>query len=275
MTVLAFPEPAVQPPGEVAMAVKEQDLLKRTGAGRAVTAPSQMSPAYRGEVTRLMTIFVDTELAWAAGYADYINEAPGIRERVVAAQVVREKLGHAEAILALLEPFYVRPGLYVRSHAWSARLDRNVDLGNRRIGDDKRLNVLHCPNQGWTDAVVANLLIGISAPVHLGELAGCSYAPLAKAMKTIVKSEAEHARLAEKGVKQAIEREGSTAAAQVSVNYWYPRVAATFGVIGSERFRLYKSYRLRRHTNAELLARWKSAAAQRLKALKLKAPKTK
>jgi 1,2-phenylacetyl-CoA epoxidase catalytic subunit len=257
------------------MPAKEKDLLKRTGAGRKITSEAQMSPAYRGEVTRLMTIFVDTELAWAAGYADYINQAPGMRERVVTAQVVTEKLGHAETVMGLLEPFGVKPGLYIRAHAWTARLDRNVDLGNRRVGDDKRLNALHYPCQGWTDALTSHLLLGLSAPIHLGELASCSYAPLAKAMKAIVTNEAKHAKLAERGLKQAIEREGSSAAAQVAVDYWYPRVAATFGVIGSERYALYRRYGLRKRTNAQLLAKWQDTVASRLKALKLKAPKRK
>lgn len=255
------------------MSVTDDALVKRIAARKPIGGEAQMSAGYRGEVIRLMTIFVDTELAWAAGYADYINRAPGMRERVVAARVVTEKLGHAETVLTLLEPFGLKPGLYIRSHAWSARLDRNVALGNRRVGDDKRLNVLHYPYEGWTDAVVSNLLLGYSTPIHLSELAAASYTPLAKAMKPIVRRETEHARLAERGLAQAVERDGSPAAAQVAVAYWYPKVAATFGVLGSERYTLYRSYGLRRHTNAELLAQWKAAVAKPLKKLGLKAPR--
>ena len=254
------------------MPATEQALLKRIRSGGTVTSDSQMSPGYKGEAIRLMTIFVDTEMAWAAGYADYINRAPGMRERVIAAQVVSEKLGHAEIVLKLMEPFGVRPGLYIRSHAWTARLDRNLDLGTRRVGDDKRLNVLHYPYQGWMDAVASNLLLGYSAPVHLTELATCSYAPLAKAMTAIVKRETEHAKLAERGLAQAIDREG-TAPAQVAVAYWYPRVAATFGGIASERYALYRRYGLRHRDNATLLAKWQATVGARLKKLGLKVPK--
>ena len=255
------------------MPATEQALLKRIKARKQITAEAQMSPGYRGEVIRLMTIFVDTELAWAAGYADYINHAPGMRERVVAAQVVSEKLGHAETVMSLLEPFYLKPGLYIRSHAWAARLDRNVELDNRHLGDDKRLNVLHYPLQGWTDAVVMNMLFGWSTPIHLGELSACSYAPLAKAMQAIVKTEASHAQLAERGLRQAIAREGSTAAAQVSVDYWYRRVAATFGGLASERYSLYKNYGLRRATNAQLLKKWSTQVDAKLRKLSLKPPR--
>jgi len=253
------------------MPASDEDLKARIAAGERLGPDDALSPGYRGEVVRLMTIFVDSELAWAAGYADHINRAPGMRERVVTARIVAEKLGHSEQVMALLEPFGVKPELYIRSHAWTARLDRNTNIGNRRIGEDKRLNVLHYPLEGWTDAVTMNALFGATTVVHLGELANCSFAPLADAMSEIVRHEGEHAALGVNGLRQAIERQGR-AAAQVAVDYWYPRVADTFGVVGSERYPLYKAYGLRQHTNAELLGMWEAAVAPWLAELKLAAP---
>lgn len=249
----------------------DEDLKARIAAGERLGPDDALSPGYRGEVVRLMTIFADTELAWAAGYADHINRAPGMRERVVTARIVAEKLGHAERVLTLLQPFGVKPELYIRSHAWTARLDRNIDIGNRRIGEDKRLNVLHYPLEGWTDAVAMNALFGATTVVHLDELANCSYAPLAEAMTDIVTCEGEHAALGVNGLRQAVERQGPTAA-QVAVDYWYPRVADTFGVVGSDRYTLYRDYGLRRHANAELLARWQETVSPWLAELNLAAP---
>jgi ring-1,2-phenylacetyl-CoA epoxidase subunit PaaA len=219
------------------MAADEKALLETIAGGRRITDTDDMTPAYRGEVMRLMTIFADTELAWAAGYADSINKAPGMRDRVAAATIVAEKLGHAETVIGLLEAFGVHPELYIRSHAWTGRLDRNVDLGTRRVGDDKRLNVLHYPLEGWTDAVTMNALFGAATVLHLSELAGASYAPLGDAMDGIVERKKGHAAQAVKGVEQAVER-GARAAAQAAVEYWYGRVGATFGRIESERFEI-------------------------------------
>lgn len=247
-------------------------LLAHIDKGERVTADTPLSPTYRGEVMRLMTIFVDTELAWAAGYADFINRAPGMRERVVAARIVAEKLAHAERVLSLQEAFGVKPELYIREHAWTARLDRNVDLGTRRVGDDKRLNVLHYPLEGWTDAVVMNALMGPATVLHLTELAQASYAPLSDTMAAIVEREAEHAHLAEKGVAQAVQRQGR-AAPQAAVDYWYPKMAATFGKLDSDRFDLYARYGLRRATNAELLALWQADAKALIDRLGLQVPK--
>ena len=246
-------------------------LMARIEKGEKIAGGEDLAPAYRGEVTRLMSIFVDTEIAWAAGYADYINRAPGMRERVVTARIVAEKLDHAERVLALLAVFGVRPELYIREHAWTARLDRNVRLGARRVGDDKRLNVLHYPQEGWTDAVVMNSLMGPATVLHLTELAGASYAPLAEAMGTIVEREAEHAKLAEKGLAQAVERQGA-ASAQAAVDYWYPRVADSFGRLDSDRYDQYRRYGLRKATNAELLALWQEDARGMLKRVGLAGP---
>lgn len=246
----------------------DEALLTRLANGETLSAADDLSPQYRGEIVRLMSIFVDTEMAWAAGYADFINRAPGMRERVVAARIVAEKLDHAERVLSLQTVFGVRPELYIREHAWTARLDRNVRLGNRRVGDDKRLNVLHYPLEGWTDAVVMNALMGPATVLHLTELAGSSYLPLADVMGTIVEREAEHARLAERGVAQAIERQGA-GPAQAAADYWYPRIADSFGRLDSDRFDQYSRYGLRKATNAELLALWQEDTRDLLGRLEL------
>lgn len=254
------------------MAGNETELLQKIGAGERIADPADMTPAYRGEVVRLMTIFVDTELAWAAGYADFINRAPGMRERVVAARIVAEKLDHAQRIMTLLEDFGVKPELYIRSHAWTGRLDRHTDLGTRQVGDDRRLNVLHYPIEGWTDSVAMNALFGPATVIHLSEVAACSFAPLADAMTGILEREREHAAAAIKGLAQAVARDGSPAGGQVSVDYWYPRVTATFGRLDSTRFEQYRAFGLRRHTNAELMAKWQGDVASVLGDLGLNAP---
>ncbi len=187
----------------------EGDLLKCAG----MSVPT----AYRNELMRLVVVFADSELAGAAGFCPFINRGPGLRERIVAAKIVTEKYVHAELALALLKPFGVNPLLYVRSHAWDSRLDRHLDLGTRRIGGDKRLNVFHYPLEGWEDALVFNMLMGAATAIQLAEMEHCSYLPLAEAIGQILPREQEHAKLGESGVAQAIERGGNQAAVQAAV----------------------------------------------------------
>lgn len=254
------------------MARSETELMAHLAGGGTVDDAADLAPGYRGEVMRLMVVFVDSELAGAAGFADCINRAPGLRERVTAARIVSEKFDHAGRVLDLLAPFGVNAQLYIRSHPWTARLDRSLDLGNRRVGGDKRLNVFHYPLEGWVDAVTMNMLMGTATAIQLGDLVTCSYRPLAAIMAEVAPREAEHARLGEIGLAQAIARDGTTLPAQASVDYWYPRVAATFGRLDSDRFELYRRYGLRRHSNADLLATWTQAIKPRLAALGLSVP---
>jgi 1,2-phenylacetyl-CoA epoxidase catalytic subunit len=263
------------------MQKQDQEFLGRIAAGHKVAAPEggvlrcagEAVPAdYRNELMRLVVVFADSELAGAAGFCPFINRGPGLRERIVAGKIVTEKYVHAEMALTLLQPFGVNPMLYVRSHAWDARLDRHVDLGTRRIGGDKRLNVFHYPLEGWEDALVFNMLMGAATAIQLAEMAQSSYAPLAEAIALILPRESEHARLGESGVAQAILGSGSKSAVQAAVNYWHPRVAATFGRVDSEHAATYIQYGLRRRTSAAMLNDWQTRAAAALKRLRLAVP---
>jgi ring-1,2-phenylacetyl-CoA epoxidase subunit PaaA len=255
------------------MQKQEKDLIARIAAGEKLTADTPLPAGYRSELMRLMVVFADSELAGAAGFCTFVNRGPGLRERIVAAKIVAEKYVHAEMVLHLLQAFGVNPDLYVRSHAWDARLDRDLDLGTRRIGGDKRLNVFHHPLEGWEDAVVFNMLMGRATAIQLAEMTDCSYTPLAEAITQILPREEEHARLGEAGTRDAIERRGSDAnraSAQAAVDYWLPRVAATFGRVESDHAARYVDYGLRRRDNAAMLADWKQQTTAALKRLNLK-----
>ena len=92
-----------------------------------------------------------------------------------------------------------------------------------------RLNVFHYPIQGWIDSVVLNFLMGRASVIQIDELAGCSYQPFADAMTQILPVEQRHAELGEAGLRKAMAAGHDPTDAQASVNYWYRRVADTFG----------------------------------------------
>lgn len=254
------------------MAKTDTDIINHIAAGGTFAAGDDLSPGYRGELMRLMAVFVDSELAGAAGFVPFINSAPGLKERGIAARIVSEKYQHADQVLALMEPFNVNADLYVRSHCWYSRLDRALDLGTRRVGSDKRLNVFHYPLEGWLDALTLNLLMGTASAVQLAELTGCSYQPLADALKPVVAREKQHAEWGHEGLKQAIDRSRSGAKAQLAVDYWFPRVTATFGRSESQHSGQYARFGLRRASGPELLNRWLADISVRLKDLGLSLP---
>ena len=172
--------------------------------GGVLTSPLNVSPRYRGELMRLMASFVDSALAGAAGFADVINDAPGIKERIAAARIVLEKTDHAERVLAVMGSFGADASRYATHHPWAKRVARDADIGASRQGQDMRLSVFHYPLQGWTDAVVMNVLMGAASTIQLRELERVSYQPLAEAFRFIAPRERRHAELGVEGLRKIL-----------------------------------------------------------------------
>ncbi|MGH7119009.1 MAG: Phenylacetic acid catabolic protein [Acetobacteraceae bacterium] len=248
------------------------DDLSYLAAGGKLTAPDNATPRYRGEVMRQMAVLTDSLLAGAAGFAECINLAPGLKERITAAGIVREKFSHAGRILELMDQFGANRAQYVSAHSWEARRDRSVYLGTRRIEGDMRLSVFHYPIQGWVDSVVLNTLMGRATVIQLDELAHSSYAPFAEAVAEILPGEARHAELGRRGFGALLVAGSAKLDAQAAVNYWYQRVADTFGRANSERFETHRRLGLRHHPNEELRRRWQDEADPLLKGFGLLPP---
>lgn len=237
--------------------------------GGKLTAPGNVPARYRGELMRLMASFVDSELAASAGFADAINDAPGIKSRIAAARIVLEKADHAERVLAVMADFGVDTSRYEGVHPWAARLPRDTDIGATRQGGDMRLSVFHYPLQGWTDAVAMNVLQGQAAIVQLTELTRVSYQPLAEVFRGLAPRETRHAELGAEGLARLAATEEGRAEARAALAYWMPRVAAGFGSVSSARFERLARLGLRHRPNADLRADWERAVGALLTDLTL------
>ena len=224
-------------------------------AGGVLTSPANATPRYRAEVMKIMATFVDSELAGAAGFADAINAAPGLRERIAAAKIVLEKTRNAEIVLDLMGEFGANTARYATSHPWAARLDRNAAPDARRSEHDMRLSVFNYPLTGWTDAVTMNLVMGLAVGVQLSELRQVSYQPLSDAFDGIAPVEANHVKLAREGLA-ALSAAGEGATIADSIAYWRPRVAPTFGSDDASRLDALKRLGLRHRASAELRKDW-------------------
>lgn len=236
--------------------------------GGILSNPTNVPPRYRAELMKLMATFVDSELAGAAGFADIINDGPGIKERIAAARIVMEKTDHAGRVLRIMGEFGADTGRYVSHHPWTERLPRDADIGTTRVEHDMRLAVFNYPLDGWADAVMMNLLMGLAVTVQLDEFKAVSYQPLADAFRAIAPVEARHAELAEEGLVRLLEGDAQ-ALLLASARYWWPRVAASFGSAESTRAESLKALGLRHSSNAELLARWEAKAGAALDRLGL------
>lgn len=232
--------------------------------GGVLTSPGNVPARYRGELMRLMSSFVDSELAASAGFAASINHAPGIKERIAASRITLEKADHAARVLAVMADFGTDTARYERQHDWAARVARDADLGTARTGGDMRLSVFHYPITGWADAVVMNVLMGLATGVQMTELTRVSYAPLAEVFREIAPREARHAELGIEGLDRLAANEDGRADAATAIAYWHPRVAASFGVAGSQRHDTLARFGLRHTPNSTLLSRWQTLVAETL-----------
>lgn len=249
--------------------MKIEEYLEQGGV---LSSPENAPPRYRAELLRLMATFVDSELAAAAGFADMINAGPGIPERVAAARIVMEKTESAGKVLRIMGEFGANTGRYVGAHPWADRLDRDADIGATRREGDMRLSVFNYPMTGWEDSVVMHLLMGLAADEQLGEFSRVSYGPLAEVFREIAPIEAAHTASARKGVERLIETGTDKATLQASVDYWWPRVSASFGHDVSSRATTLAAFGLRNQTNTELRECWLRRAGNALAELGLTAP---
>lgn len=237
--------------------------------GGVLTSPANVPARYRGELMKIMASFVDSELAGSAGFADTINTAPGIKERIAAARITLEKTDHAERVLKVMSEFGVDMGRYATHHPWADRLPRDAAVSAGRHAGDMRLPVFHFPFAGWTDAVVMNVVMGEAVGVQLGELARISYAPLADVFRAIAPREARHAILGVEGLTKIAATEEGRVAAKRSIAYWRPRVAESFGHAKPERFAMLKRLGLRHESGEALAGRWTAQLDAKLASLNL------
>jgi len=237
----------------------EKDILDYLARGGKFSAPGNAPARYRAELLRVMASFVDSEMAGAAGFADCINLGPGVKERIAASRIVLEKLDHAGRVLRIMGDFGANVARYQNIHPWAERISRDGDIGVTRRGSDMRLNVFHYPIVGWTDSVVLNVMMGAATVIQLGDMVNCSYQPLGHAFREILPRETRHSELGEEGLR-ALAARGDAERRQIddSVNYWWPRVASTFGAPKSERAALLKRFGLRNRSNEELLEEWRN-----------------
>ena len=166
--------------------VEDMTIERYLAAGGVLTNPVNVPPRYRAELMKLMATFVDSELAGAAGFANVINQGPGIKERIAAAKIVLEKTDSADRVLKIMGEFGANTDRYATHHPWTMRLDRDADIGSTRTEHDMRLAVFNYPIEGWADAVVMNLLMSQAVDVQLAQLSQVSYQPLAEVFREIV-----------------------------------------------------------------------------------------
>lgn len=234
--------------------ISEAEMMARLESGRPLRSAAEMTADYRENLIHLMTMQADSELAGGYGYVPWITRAPGVEEKHVVAQIVKDELRHAAVMYGLLADLGVDVARHVQAHdaAFTMRVAADAELGTARIAADKRVNIFYYPIETWADFVFFNFCMDRGAGHQLEDVRRCSYAPWARAIEGIFKEEKFHVRHGEVWVARLAGDARTHAEAQATFEKWYARTMNIFGRPGSARNQLYRRYRLKLRDNDEV-----------------------
>lgn len=117
-----------------------------------------------------------------------------------------------------------------------------------------------------------NLLMGQAVMVQLDDFVKLSYQPLAEAFRALAPREERHMQLAFEGVARLRETGTPDRVLQESVDYWWPRVAVSFGAPDEARMQRLRQWGLRHADGDAMRADWEERAAGALAELGLARP---
>ncbi|HKC10235.1 MAG TPA: Phenylacetic acid catabolic protein [Methylomirabilota bacterium] len=252
----------------------EARLLARIEAGERIESPDEMTETYRENLIHLMTMQADSELAGGYGYVPWITRAPGVEEKHVVAQIVKDELRHATVMYGLLADLGVDVDAHVRAHdeAFTMRVADDADIGTARITADKRVNIFYYPIDTWADFIFFNFCMDRGAGHQLEDVRTCSYGPWVRAIEGIFKEEKFHIRHGEFWVKRLAEDPKTRDEAQATLHKWYIRTMNIFGRPGSAKNVLYRKYRLKLRDNDEVRQTFAHEVAEKAGAVGLTLP---
>jgi ring-1,2-phenylacetyl-CoA epoxidase subunit PaaA len=222
--------------------------------GERVESGDEMTDEYRDHLVHLMTMQADSELAGGYGYVPWITRAPGVDEKHVVAQIVKDELRHATVMYGLLGDLGVDVTHHVQQHddAFTMRIDADADIGTARITPDKRVNIFYYPIDTWADFVFFNFCMDRGAGHQLEDVRACSYGPWARAIEGIFKEEKFHIRHGEHWVRKLAGEAATHDEAQRTFEKWYVRTMNIFGRPGSPKNAVYRRLRLKVRDNDEV-----------------------
>ena len=229
-------------------------LQARIDRGERIESAEEMTGEYRDNLVHLMTMQADSELSGGYGYVPWVTRAPGVEEKHVVAQIVKDELRHATVMYGLLGDLGVDVERHVQQHdeTLTMRIGADADIGTSRITADKRVNIFYYPIDTWADFVFFNFCMDRGAGHQLEDVRTCSYGPWVRAIEGIFKEEKFHIRHGEHWVKKLAGDAATHDEAQRTFEKWYIRTMNIFGRPGSPRNAVYRRLRLKHRDNDEV-----------------------
>jgi ring-1,2-phenylacetyl-CoA epoxidase subunit PaaA len=249
-------------------------LAAKIERGERIESSEEMTEEYRESLIHLMTMQADSELSGGYGYVPWIMKAPGVEEKHVVAQIVKDEIRHATVMYGLLADLGVDVDAHVGAHdaVLTMRIAADADIGTARITSDKRVNIFYYPIDTWADFVFFNFCMDRGAGHQLEDVRQSSYGPWARAIEGIFKEEKFHIRHGEYWVKRLAEDPATRDEAQTTFAKWFVRTMNIFGRPGSAKNALYRRYRLKLRDNDEVRQAFAAEVSEKASAVGLTLP---
>ena len=239
-------------PSKLSSREREEQMTKKLAVGESIENADDMSDEYYDHLTNLMVQQADSELAGGFGYVPWIMQAPTTEEMLVVSNIVRDEVRHARAMYRLLEDIKFGVDDWVEKMDFSFRIDDNLDLGDKRAANDKRVNIFYYPIDRWADFVMFNFLMDRGAGHQLEDVKTCSYGPWRREIDRIFKEEKTHIAHGDYWVKRLALDPGTKDEIQAALNRWWPRVMSIFGRPGSRKNKRYREIGLKSRDNDQV-----------------------
>jgi ring-1,2-phenylacetyl-CoA epoxidase subunit PaaA len=250
MTTLPSP-PTVEAPPE--LDPENKALADRIEKGARISAREDMTDEYFEDLVHLMTMEADSELAGAFGYLPWIAKAPGVEEKLIVANIVRDEVRHAKAVYGLLRDLGVDVDSRVDEHDYNFRVrSEGEELGTKRAHTDARVNIFYYPIDTWAEFVAFNFLMDRGAGHQLEDGLECSYQPWASELQRIFKEELTHIRHGDMWTERLGTDPATKAEMQAAIDRWYPRTMNIFGRPKTRRNARYRMFNLKKRDNQDV-----------------------
>jgi ring-1,2-phenylacetyl-CoA epoxidase subunit PaaA len=219
--------------------------------GRTFDKGDEMPPLYRKYLLNLLWMQGDSEYSGALGYMPWIQKAPGVKEKVLVAQIVKDEMRHASVIYRMLDELGQNTEEHIEKSELGFKLaEDDINIGFKRVKEDFRVNIFYYNINHWTDFILFNFLMDRAAGHQLEDTLHSSYTPWKKGIEGIYKEEVMHLTHGDKWVKILAEDPTEKEFLQERLNLWWPRVMNVFGK--SKGNDIYQRLGLKKRLNSEV-----------------------
>lgn len=196
----------------------------------------QMDAEYQDLLRRVLTIQADCEIGGPHLYVkDILPTAPTRLDQLIVARTAAEEIDHYRKMARLAGDI----GLDVSSVLSAPNHRRYVEAFRGKI-------------TSWEEFAVFGFLIDRIGRYQLEEFIECSYMPLERVLPDIIQEELGHIEFgAVKTAELASKSESSREKIQRAIDTWYIKALDMFGRSESKRSERYRSWGLKRRSNAQ------------------------